>query len=92
MPVDTSRDFSFINIFSPNEQCRGGGGYAAIIFFCSLFPVQQTTNGIGHRVKYGSFFGLATNTLIIRNSNNSEGGSCLRNLWRAWRIQDCQSA
>ena len=25
-------------------------------FFCSLFPVQQTTSGIGHRVKYGSFF------------------------------------
>ena len=21
-------------------------------FFCSLFPVQQTTSGIGHRVKY----------------------------------------
>ena len=25
-------------------------------FFCSLFPVQQTTIGIGHRVKY--FFGV----------------------------------
>ena len=36
-------------------------------FFCSLFPVQQTTSGIGHR----SFFGLATNTLNVRNNNNN---------------------
>ena len=39
-------------------------------FFCSLFPVQQTTSGIGHRVK-SSFFGLATNTLNVRNNNNN---------------------
>ena len=37
--------------------------------FCSLFPVQQTTSGIGHRVK--EFFGLATNTLNVRNNNVS---------------------
>ena len=36
-------------------------------FFSSLFPVQQTTSGIGHRVKYVVFFGLATNTLNVRN-------------------------
>ena len=35
--------------------------------FCSLFPVQQTTSGIGHRVKYRRFFGLATNTLNVRS-------------------------
>ena len=30
----------------------GGGRCAAKLFlFCSLFPVQQTTSGIGHRVK-----------------------------------------
>ena len=41
-------------------------------FFCSLFPVQQTTSGIGHRVKYlVVFFGLATSTLNVRNNNNS---------------------
>ena len=34
--------------------------------FCSLFPVQQTTSGIGHRVKY--FFGLATSTLNVKNN------------------------
>ena len=33
---------------------------------CSLFPVQQTTSGVGDRVKY--FFGLATNTLNVRNN------------------------
>ena len=29
----------------------GGGGMLPDFFFCSLFPVQQTTSGIGHRVK-----------------------------------------
>ena len=48
------------------------GGMLPDFFFCSLFPVQQTTSGIGHRVKYsGSFFGLATNTLNVRNNNNN---------------------
>ena len=42
--------------FSPNEQCGGGvwgvgGDMLPDFFFCSLFPVQQTTSGIGHRVK-----------------------------------------
>ena len=56
-------------LFSPNEQCEGwGGGYAARLFFFSLFfPVQQITSGIGHRVK--CFFGLATNTLNVENNN-----------------------
>ena len=49
----------------------GGGGMLPDFFFCSLFPVQQTTSGIGHSVKYGSFFGLATNTLNVRNNNNN---------------------
>ena len=39
-------------------------------FFCSLFPVQQATSGIGHRVNV-VFFGLATNTLKVRNNNFS---------------------
>ena len=56
-PVDASRDF--VLIFSPNEQCVGGGGEEGgrgggmlpDFFFSFLFPVQQTTRGIGHRVK-----------------------------------------
>ena len=40
-------------------------------FFCSLFPAQQTTSGIGHRVK-SSFFGLATNTLNMRNNKQQQ--------------------
>ena len=46
-PVDASRDFFM------NEQ-RGGGGGGALpdfIFFLSLLPFQQTSSGIGHRVK-----------------------------------------
>ena len=39
-------------------------------FFCYLFPVQQTTSGIGHPCKV-VFFGLATNTLNVRNDNNN---------------------
>ena len=35
-------------------------------FFSSLFHVQQTTSGIGYRVKYlVVFFGLATNTVVV---------------------------
>ena len=37
--------------FSPNEQGGGRGGALPDFLFCSLFPVQQTTSGIGHRVK-----------------------------------------
>ena len=44
--------------------------------FCSLFPVQQTTSRIGHRVKYRSiFFGLTTNTLNVRNNNNNNNNN-----------------
>ena len=35
----------------------GGGGTLPDFFFCSLFPVQQTTSG------------LATNTLNVKNNN-----------------------
>ena len=37
-------------------------------FFCSIFPVQQTTSGIGYHVKW--FFGLATNSLNLRKNND----------------------
>ena len=47
-----------------------GGGALPDFLFCSLFPVQQTPSGIGHRVKK-QFFGLATNTLNARNNNKN---------------------
>ena len=34
----------------------GGGGALPAFFFLLFFPFQQTTSGIGHRVKYCSFF------------------------------------
>ena len=37
----------------------------------SLF--SRSTSGIGHRVQY--FFGLATNTLNVRNNNNNNDNS-----------------
>ena len=46
-----------------------GTGMPSDFFFCSLFPVQQTTNGIGHRQVV--FVGLTTNTLNGRNNNNN---------------------
>ena len=55
--VDAPRDFLIFIfiffIFSPNEQRAGGGGgaCAARLFIFIFFPVQQTTSGIGHRVK-----------------------------------------
>ena len=47
-----------------------GGGALPDFFFCSLFPVQQTRSGIGHRVFLSFFLGLPTNTLIVRNNDN----------------------
>ena len=56
-------------LFSPNEQRGGGRGVRCQTFpLCSPFSVQQTTSGIGHRVKL--FFGLANNTLNVRNNYN----------------------
>ena len=53
--VDASRDIYFLIVFSPNEQrARGGGEGDALpnfFLFSFFFPVQQTTGGIGHRVK-----------------------------------------
>ena len=51
--VDASRDFFFL-FFSERAARAGGEGEgegegAASLFFSS--PVQQTTSGIGHRVK-----------------------------------------
>ena len=48
----------------------GGGGEGGALldfFFCSLFPVQQTTSEGWPPCKVLSFFGLATNTLSVRN-------------------------
>ena len=42
----------FFILFSPNEQRRGGGGGGGAlpdVIFCSLFPVQQTTSGVGNQ-------------------------------------------
>ena len=44
--VDASRDFI---LFSPNEQL--GGVHCPTFSFFLFYPVQQTTSGIGHRVK-----------------------------------------
>ena len=49
-PVDASRDF--IHFLRRSSSVGGGGGGMLPDFcFCSLFPAQQTTSGIGHRVK-----------------------------------------
>ena len=49
--VDAPRDlFIFYFIFLRTSNARGGGRGAARLFFF-FSPVQQTTSGIGHRVK-----------------------------------------
>ena len=47
----------------------GWGRTARLSLLYDLFPVQQTMNGIGHRVK--CFFGLATNTLKNNDNNRT---------------------
>ena len=66
--MDASRDFYFYYLRTTSAGGGGGGGKggAARLFFFP--PVQQTTSGIGHRVNYVVFFGLATNALNVRNN------------------------
>ena len=45
-----------------------GGNTARFSLYVFFFRVQQTTSGIGHRVKK-YFFELAINTLNVRNNN-----------------------
>ena len=55
--VDAPRDFLifyfFIFLFFSERAARGGGGggVRCQTFSFLFFPVQQTTSGIGHRVK-----------------------------------------
>ena len=67
--------FSIIN----NEQ-RGGGGAGALpdFFFFLFFPVSRTRAGLA--TVRSSFFGLATNTLNVRNDNNNNDSSGLAKL------------
>ena len=55
---------------APNEQRAGGGGGAAILFLFSFFPYSAD-----HERDWPPcevvFFGLATNALNVRNSNNN---------------------
>ena len=57
------------HIFSPNEQCGGGGGgggYAARLFLLFSFPCSADHERDWPPCKV-VFFGLATNTLNVRN-------------------------
>ena len=51
--VDALRGFHLILCSPVNNKQRGGGGGGMLpdFFFCSLFPVQQTTSRIGYSVK-----------------------------------------
>ena len=57
-------------IFSERAVCGGwggGGGMLPDFLFCSLFPVQQTTSGISHRVK--QFFRVGNQYAECRNND-----------------------
>ena len=57
--------------FSPNEQCGGGGGgYAARLFLLFSFSCSADHERDWPPCKV-VFFGLATNTLKVRNNNNN---------------------
>ena len=59
-------------LFSPNEQYGGwgGGGYAARLFLLFSFPCSADHERDWPPCKV-VFFGLATDTLNVRNNNNN---------------------
>ena len=62
-----------------NIVLRAARGGALPDFFFFFSPVQRTTSGIGHRVKYlVVFFGLATNALNVRNNKQHNNRGMLR--------------
>ena len=65
VPVRAALEFGLVRQVRPSRpgSACSFSTYMPDFLLCSLFPVQQTTSGIGDLVKYGSFFGLATNTL-----------------------------
>ena len=58
-------------VFSPNQQCGGvgGRGYAARLFLLFSFPCSADHERDWPPCKV-TFFGLATNTLNVKNNNN----------------------
>ena len=70
------RVISFFFLFlSPNEQRAGGGGGGALLdFFFFLFSLFSRPRA-GLATVLSSFFGLATNALIVRNNNNNNNNS-----------------
>ena len=58
---------TFFILFFSERAARGGGGSLPDFIFCSIFPVQQTTSVIDHRViKYLVVFsGWQQNTLQL---------------------------
>ena len=80
-----------IFIFSERATRGGGGGRGGAARHFFFFPVQQTTSGIGHRVKW--FFGLATNALNVRSNNNNSSNSVHSSaswakILSIWRVGD----
>ena len=47
------------------------------LLFCSLFPVQQTTSGIGHRVKY--FFRVGNQYVDCEKQQQQKAATCHAN-------------
>ena len=71
-------------LFYPNEQ--RGGGCAARLFILLVFPVQQTTIRIGHRVK--SFFRVGNKYAECENSLHRHPSDLRRNVTKWVVIQD----
>ena len=51
LPDQVATTRSQLLIEAETSSARGGGGTLPDFFFFFFFPVQQTTSGIGHRVK-----------------------------------------
>ena len=54
--------------------------------FSVFFPVQQTTSGSGHRVKY--FFGLVTNISYAESEKQQQQQQQILNLCYSFRTLD----
>ena len=86
-PDHSTQNFAFLQKNWQRREIEGlvHGDYVGefLVYTCLLIFLQSRNDNVYSRK---IFTDLSSRRLC------AEGGSCLRDLWRAWRIRDCRSA